>query len=437
MKRRLFVEQFLMFFDDDEEEQCVLNFLQTECSAKRRKTHEMIKKRDIEGAYNILVRKYLLTEEDKFVKYLRITPHLFGRILENIGELISTMPTNKVVKPISPQQKLCVALRYLATGESLTSLAFTFRISQPCLTQIMKEVFKSIKDTMLSEMALPCREQFLSIARDFYDKWNSPNTIGTIDGKHVRIKCPNNSGSLYYNYKDFFSIVLLAVADANSKFIAIDVGSFGREGDAGDSNISLFIIFDRKSFLNGYFLMIGIFAKSNLGKAIRQNLFDVPPPTELPDTNIITPYVFLGDEAFPLLPNLLKPYSREQSLNDRSKAIFNYRLSRARRVVENSFGILSQRFRILNTPINLNIETVSNLVTSACILHNMMIEEKSRINSINDMNETAAPNNLGSFIEIDPLDNSGFVNSQEIRDSFKNYYNTVGAVSWQNETIRL
>lgn len=249
MKRRSNFRDFILFFhDDDEEEECIYNFFQTVNFSKRRKTHNMIKKREAEGAYNILILKYLITEEDKFFNYLRVTPYLFGKILENIHDLVSTRPTNKVLKPISPQQKLCVALRFIATGESLTSLAFTFRISQPCLTQIMKEVFRAIKDTMLCEMQLPCKEKFQSIAKDFYHKWNSPNTIGTIDGKHVRIKCPSKTGSLYYNYKDFFSIVLLAVVDANSKFIAIDVGSFGREGDAGDLY-----------FLNIFFICIFLF----------------------------------------------------------------------------------------------------------------------------------------------------------------------------------
>lgn len=51
----------------------------------------------------------------------------------------------------------------------------------------------------------------------------------------------------------------------------------------------------------------------------------------LPGSDILAPHIFLGDEAFALLENLLKPYPRDQSLHDRTKAIFNYRLSRARR----------------------------------------------------------------------------------------------------------
>lgn len=232
MKRRLSPLDLFVLFDDDEEDEIVCQILQTLQFAKRKKTHQMIRNRDTEGVYSIFIQKYLVTEGDKFVKYLRVSPCLFGRILENICDSITTMPTNKVPKPISPQHKLCVALRYLATGESITSLSFAFRISQPCLTKIMKDVFKAISETMLNEIPMPTKEQFQRIAEEFFQKWNFPNAIGCLDGKHVRIRCPNSTGSTYFNYKDFFSVVLLALVDANYKIIAIDVGSFGREGDS-------------------------------------------------------------------------------------------------------------------------------------------------------------------------------------------------------------
>lgn len=82
-------------------------------------------------------------------------------------------------------------------------------------------------------MPQPSKEQFLFNATEFWKKWNFPNAIGCLDGKHIRIRCPKKSGSLYFNYKGYFSIVLFALVDASYKFIAVDVGSFGREGDAG------------------------------------------------------------------------------------------------------------------------------------------------------------------------------------------------------------
>lgn len=85
-------------------------------------------------------------------------------------------------------------------------------------------------------MPQPTNETFKKNAESFLFRWNYPNCVAAIDGKHIRIKCPKNSGSLYFNYKEYFSIVLLAIVDADCKFVAIDVGSYGREGDAGKVN---------------------------------------------------------------------------------------------------------------------------------------------------------------------------------------------------------
>ena len=60
-----------------------------------------------------------------------------------------------------------------------------------------------------------------------------PNVIGCTDGKHIRIKCPTKAGSLFYNYKQFFSVVLQGVADSESRFIFIDIGAYGKQSDGG------------------------------------------------------------------------------------------------------------------------------------------------------------------------------------------------------------
>lgn len=252
------------------------------------------------------------------------------------------------------------------------------------------------------EIPKPTIETFKNNAAAFATKWNYPNAVAAIDGKHVRIQCPSRSGSLYFNYKEYFSIVLLALVDANSRFIAIDVGSYGREGDAG------------------------IFSKSKFGQAIRSGKFEIPPPCELPGTDILLPHVILGDEAFSMHENLMKPFPRQQSLNDRTKAVYNYRHSRARRVVENAFGILSNTFRIFNQPIPVYPDTVDLAIVASCILHNIL-----RTANISDGNEVECVSDNLMSLQASTQRNSS-QSSFDIRNEFKNYFNGIGAVEWQS-----
>lgn len=93
---------YLLFDDEDE---C------PDQHSKRRKTHNLISSREREGAFAILIEKYLFSNEDKFVQYFRVTPHMFDRILNHIKDDIVKTPYNRVKNTINPRQKLCLALR--------------------------------------------------------------------------------------------------------------------------------------------------------------------------------------------------------------------------------------------------------------------------------------------------------------------------------------
>lgn len=100
--------------------------------------------------------------------------------------------------------------RYMATGESLRSLSFSFRISQSYITRIIQLVLKSLS-TRLTPVLLkpPSKEDLVRIAHNFWNKWNFPNCFGAIDGKYIRIFSPKKNGSLFFNYKDFFPLFSL------------------------------------------------------------------------------------------------------------------------------------------------------------------------------------------------------------------------------------
>jgi len=298
----------------------------------------------------------------------------------------------------------------MATGESLRSLAFSFRISQGYISRIIPLVVKSLSLRLTPLLlAPPTKNNLIHIAEEFWTKWNFPNCTGAIDGKHIRIFCPGKSGSLFFNYKDFFSVVLLAIVDANCKFIFVDIGAYGKEGDSG------------------------IFTKSSLYKQIQTGEY-FPRDAKLPNCEKSLPYVHVGDEAFRLETHMMRPYTRGEAKKDYKKTIFNYRLSRARRTSENAFGLLSQVFRIFYTPIALKCETIDHLVLSACCLHNLLrnryIESTNNYYYEFDKNEAPPTKNM-----IQIARSGGFANYEGflVRDEFTTFFcSTQGSVPWQD-----
>jgi hypothetical protein len=97
----------------------------------------------------------------------------------------------------------------------------------------------------------PSEEEWSQVVNEFEEDWNFPNCLGAIDGKHVVVIAPSNSGSLFYNYKGTFSVVLLATCDAKYRFTTVDIGAYGRQSDGG------------------------IFASSGLGKALEEGKEDL------------------------------------------------------------------------------------------------------------------------------------------------------------------
>lgn len=142
----------------------------------------------------------------------------------------------------------------------------------------------------------------------------------------------------------------------------------------------------------------------------------------------------LGDDAFPLLKNLLKPYSSQQAINCNEQTAFNYRLCRARRISENGFGIFCRHFPIFYKPIHLSVQNTKNLIVSACVLHNLL---RSRNISIANSDQQIQ-HNLPS---IDAGENGNRNNqienleASDVRDRFKHYFNNDDVLPWQNDIL--
>lgn len=239
-----------------------------------------------------------------------------------------------------------------------------------------------------------------------------------MDGKHVVFQAPKSSGSFFYNYKDTNSIVLLAIVDAYYNFLYINCGTNGRVSDGG------------------------VFAACDFNLELNNNTLKLPNDRPLPGLSHPTPFVILADAAFPLQKHILKPYPfRNMTDEDR---IFNYRLSRGRRVVENVFGILANRFRVFLTTIKLSPEKVELLTLTCCILHNYLNTEQATYitrTCVDQENEDGLIqpgdwrnketfNHGATFKQPRPT-----MEAISIRNTFKHCFNHTFTVPWQNKFI--
>lgn len=250
-------------------------------------------------------------------------------------------------------------------------------------------------------MPPPSEEGWNDIAKGFQEHANFPNCLGAIDGKHVRIIKPQDSGSLYYNYKHFFSVVLLAVCDVNFVFTFIDVGSYGKASDST------------------------VYKESELFKKIQHQTLHIPPPKPISSTSNSINYSFVGDEAFGLSEHMLRPFSGKH-LNFEKK-VFNYRLSRARRHIECAFGILVNKWRILHHPLNVSVEFTEDIVKACCILHNFVRKRDGY-----KFHHTLT---VPGIVDIDDIE-MPVRRSVTTRDVLKDYFiSEEGAVPWQNNKI--
>lgn len=221
----------------------------------------------------------------------------------------------------------------------------------------------------------------------------------------------------------------MAAADADYRFLYVDVGGYGSEGDSS------------------------VFFNTEFGRSIIQNTIDLPEDSHILSQRV--PYVFLADNAFPLTDRIIKPFSptRNQLLTEHER-IFNYRLSRARRCVENAFDVLAAKFVCLSRTLLCNPVRAQKIVAACCILHNhflktsrhtycpngfidrydengQLIEGEWRRRIREDMVHLQAPRGRSSI-------QRRINNGNAIRDVLKEFVNSPqGSVDWQRRAVFL
>ncbi|KAL4156128.1 hypothetical protein QTP88_000163 [Uroleucon formosanum] len=302
----------------------------------------------------------------EFYSFLKSSPDLLQQICSN--EKYTIM-----------RQAIPAEERLIATGKSYEDLKFSTGIAAQTLGSIIPETCKAIYEILQDTyMKVPqTSKDWKEVANGFKDRWQMINCGGCIDGKHIRICQPARSGALYYNYKNFYSIVLMAIVNHNYELIYVDVGKQGRISDGGVIQATTFY------------------------RRLQNETLNLPKPMDCEeDLNV----VFIGDAAFSIEEHVLKPFP-QKSLNY-ERRIYNYRLSRARNVVENAFGLIASRFRILQTSINVNPNDTNYIVLAICTLHNFLIKHNSSyVKPTSENSETQDTEDIDVSGQLFPLQN--------------------------------
>lgn len=199
----------------------------------------------------------------------------------------------------------------------------------------------------------------------------------------------------------------------------------------------------------------GIWNRSTLKRKIKSGNIGFPRANVLPNTiesSNRVQYHIIGDSAFQLDNFLMKPYSQVAVSSDINKRIFNYRLSRARRCVENAFGILARRFQVFRAPIRTTVETADVIILATISLHNWLMTDLMRRTTYCSIglvdNEDIAEGTFqpGAFRNDPELKglisfskqggNNSTSTSQDMRNYLCKYFTSCeGSRSWQNQMI--
>ncbi|KAJ8892325.1 hypothetical protein PR048_004905 [Dryococelus australis] len=206
-------------------------------------------------------------------------------------------------KAITPNEILMATLRYLATGRTLEDFKFSCNIAPQTLGKIIPDTCEAIFKAQRNYCKCPTTEkEWENVAREFEHRWNFPNCIGAVDGKHVATMLSPGSGSYIYNYKILHSHVLLGIANANYE---LRYFSFGINGRVSDGDLS---------------------------KNLEDGRLNLQKEGTIAEKNVR--YVLVMDDAFPLREYIMKPCSHKVATP--AHKIFNYRV----------FGIIVERYGV-------------------------------------------------------------------------------------------
>ena len=288
---------------------------------------------------------------ERFYETLRMSRATFNHILVRIHDKLLKKTVTE--EPIPPDFRLAITIYKVARGDYIYTIGEMCGLAKSTVCVIVTETCSAIINTLWDDTVKKyfptSRDDFKDSMAKFGEKWQFPYAFAAVDGSHLPIKCPKGGAQAmkqYFNFKGFYSIVLMALVDAEYRFIWASVGTPGNTHDS--------------TLMQSTELWDRIVAGNVIPNIVQQiDNVDIPP-------------LILGDGVFPLRTWIMKPHG--DAVLPEDKKYFNYRHSRARLVTEGAFGRLKSRFRVLFRKCESNKETVKLYGLASVVLHNLCIE---------------------------------------------------------------
>ena len=288
---------------------------------------------------------------ERFFETFRMCRETFNFILVKVyDELVEK---TLIEEPIAPDCRLAITIYKLSRGDYIYTIGEMTGFAKSTICVIVKETCRAIInilwDSAVTKYFPVTKDDYKEKMIKFGEEWQFPYAFSAVDGSHLPIKCPNGGAEAkkqYFNFKGFYSIVLMALVDAEYRFIWASVGAPGNTHDST------------------------LFQSTKLWGRIVDG--DAIPNVVQKVKNVDIPPQILGDGAFQLRTWIMKPHG--DAVLSKEKRYFNYRHSGARLVTEGAFGRLKSRFRILHRKCESDKESVKLFGLACVALHNICIE---------------------------------------------------------------
>ncbi|XP_068673793.1 uncharacterized protein [Montipora capricornis] len=284
--------------------------------------------------------------EETWYQNFHVSRKTFFKICDIVRSELSRQDTN--MRPsVSLEKRVAVALNRLATGSCYTACGIGFGLPKSTANVVKNEFCDILRRKAANFIKFPkSEEEVLKVIKEFEHISVFPHVVGALDSTHIRIIAPKQNKYDFLGKKNFYSVLVLGVADSNSKFIHVSAtpGAVSHAEMLCDGAL-------QRDIENGTILNA---------------------PDRMIDGVPVKP-LLVGNACFKLNPWLMKPYTQGPNMTS-SQNTFNAALSSAREKIVQSFGVLRGRWRCLQETLKEDTFRVPTTVIACCVLHNLCID---------------------------------------------------------------